>query len=65
MMPLYGGPKQVRQNLANCKKMNCLRITGAMKTAPIAAIEVLFGLPPTTSAGGSRDESRILQTTLQ
>jgi hypothetical protein len=31
----------------------CLGITGAMRTAPTAALEVLLGLPPPTPAGGS------------
>jgi hypothetical protein len=51
--------KQVRQNLASCKGFfyywwggtkslgtACLGITGAMRSGPTAAMEVLLGLPP-------------------
>jgi hypothetical protein len=35
-----------RAELSNLQRMACLGITGAMRTAPPAATEVLFGLPP-------------------
>lgn len=48
MLPLRGGlgsnSKQARLNLANC--MAYFGITGAMRTAPTTATEVLLGLCP-------------------
>jgi hypothetical protein len=38
----------------------CLGITGAMRTAPTAAMEVLLGLPPTTFADGGEGQDRKL-----
>jgi hypothetical protein len=35
-----------RAKLSKLQRLACLGITGAMKTAPTAAIEVLLGLPP-------------------
>jgi hypothetical protein len=35
-----------RAELSKLQRMACLGITGAMRTAPAAAIEVLLGLPP-------------------
>jgi hypothetical protein len=35
-----------RAELSKLQRMTCLGITGAMRTAPTAAIEVLLGLPP-------------------
>jgi hypothetical protein len=34
-------------DLSKLQRMTCLRITGAMRTAPTAEIEVLLGLPQT------------------
>jgi hypothetical protein len=35
-----------RAELSKLKRMACLGITGAIRTAPTAATEVLLGLPP-------------------
>jgi hypothetical protein len=35
-----------RTELSKIKRLACLAITGAMKTTPTAAMEVLLGLPP-------------------
>jgi hypothetical protein len=37
--------KTSKVELSKLQRMACLRITGAMKTAPTAAVEVLIGLP--------------------
>jgi hypothetical protein len=59
---------RVKTRLAEFSKlqrMACLGITGAMRTAPAAAMEVLLGLPPATFAGGGGGQDRKLQTMLQ
>jgi hypothetical protein len=38
--------KTCRAKLSKFQMLVCLRITGAMKTAPTTATEVLLGLPP-------------------
>jgi hypothetical protein len=38
--------KTCRARLSKFQMLVCLRITGAMKTAPTTATEVLLGLPP-------------------
>jgi hypothetical protein len=38
--------KTSRAELSKLQRVACLGITGAIKTAPTAAMEVLFGLPP-------------------
>jgi hypothetical protein len=45
--------------------MACLGITGAMRIAPTAAMEVLLGLPPLHLKNGGRGQDRKLQTALQ
>jgi hypothetical protein len=35
-----------RAELSKLQRMACLGITGAIRTAPTAAIEILLGLPP-------------------
>jgi len=35
-----------RMELSNLQRLACLAITGAMKTTPTAAIQVILGLPP-------------------
>jgi hypothetical protein len=51
--------KKKQAKLSELQRMACLGITGAMKTAPTAAIEVLFGLHHYIGQG------RKLQATLQ
>jgi hypothetical protein len=38
--------KPSQADLSKLQRMACWRVTGAMRTAPTAAIEVRFGLPP-------------------
>jgi hypothetical protein len=38
--------KTSKAELSKLQKVAYLRITGAMRTAPTVAMEVLFGLPP-------------------
>jgi hypothetical protein len=59
--------KTIQAELSKLQSIACLGITGAMRTAPTAAIEVFLGLPPLPPipAGGSGSPGRKLQTTLQ
>jgi hypothetical protein len=50
--------KTSQAELCKLQRVACLGITGAIRTAATAAIEVLLGLPPTTPAGGSRSQGR-------
>jgi hypothetical protein len=44
--------KTSQAELGKLQKMACLGITGAMRTAPTAAMEVLLGPPPAFAGGG-------------
>jgi hypothetical protein len=49
MLPWFGGPrlsKSTKNQLGRIQRMACLAITGAMKSTPTAAMEVLLNLTP-------------------
>jgi hypothetical protein len=51
--------KASQVELNRLQRMACLGITGDMRTAPTAAMEVLLGLPPPPSSangGGGQDK---------
>jgi hypothetical protein len=54
--------KTSQAELSKLQRVACLGITGAIKTTPTAAMEVLLGPPPPAFAGGSGGYDRQLQT---
>jgi hypothetical protein len=59
----YGQIQTSKVKLSKLQRMACLRITGAMKTAPTAAIEVLIGLPHCTCSWRLRPEQVFIDST--
>jgi hypothetical protein len=57
--------KTSQAELSKLQRLACLGITGAMRSAPIAAMEVLLGLPPTAFTDGGGGQGRQLQIALQ